>query len=60
MSPILISIVLVLVVVFGAAMWMDHRRKRLGDTKNAGLIGQARRQTQLDSKEKGSRWGAGG
>ena len=59
MSPILISIVVVLVVVFGAAIWMDLKRKHLGDTNSAGVMGKSRRQVNLDSKEKGSRWGAG-
>jgi hypothetical protein len=59
MSPILISIVLVIVVVLGAAMWMDHKRKRLGDTKTAGVMGKSRRETQLKGREKGSEWGAG-
>ena len=59
MDPIVISIVVVLVVVFGAAIWMDRKRRHLGDTNSAGVMGRARRRTQLDSKEKGSRWGAG-
>ena len=59
MGPIFISIVVVLVVVFGVAMWMDHKRKRLGDTNSAGVMGQASRQTRLEGKEKGGRWGAG-
>jgi hypothetical protein len=59
MSPIFITIVVVLVVVFGAAMWMDHKRKRLGDTKAAGVMGRSRRETQLKGREKGSEWGAG-
>jgi len=60
MSPILISIVVVLVVVFGAAIWMDLKRRRLGDTNSSGVMGQASRRTRLEGKEKSSRWGAGG
>jgi signal transduction histidine kinase len=60
MSPILISVIVVLVVVFGTAFWIDLKRRRLGDTNTGGVMGKARRQVQLDSKERGSRWGAGG
>jgi hypothetical protein len=49
----------VIVVVFGAAMWMDHKRKRLGDTKTGGVMGKSRRETQLKGREKSSEWGAG-
>jgi hypothetical protein len=60
MSPILISVILVLVVVFGTAIWMDVKRRRLGDTQTSGVMGKARRQAQLESRERGSKWGVGG
>jgi len=59
MSPILISIVVVLVVVLGTAFWMDHRRKRFGDTNSAAAMGKTARQTRLDGRAKGSESGAG-
>ena len=60
MSPIFISIIVVLVAVFATAAWMDFRRRRLDDTNSAGVMGQARRQVRLEGKEKGQRWGSGG
>ena len=59
MAPIVISIVVVLVAVFGTAIWMDRKRRHLGDTNSAGVMSKASRRTRLEGKEKGGRWGAG-
>jgi len=59
MSPILISVVVVLVVVFGVAIWMDLRRKHLRDTLPGGVVGRETRQLRRSDKEKGERWTAG-
>jgi hypothetical protein len=59
MAPMVISIVVVLVVVFGTAIWMDRKRRHLGDTNSAGVMGKASRQTRLEGREKSGRWGAG-
>jgi uncharacterized membrane protein YhaH (DUF805 family) len=59
MGSIGITLVVVLVVVFGVAAWMDFKRRRLHDTKRSGVMGQDRRRVNLESKEKGSRWSAG-
>jgi hypothetical protein len=59
MDPILIFIAVALVAVFGVATRMDLKRRRLRDTPSAKAMGKASRQTKLDSREKGSRWGAG-
>jgi hypothetical protein len=60
MSPILISIVVVLVVVFAVAIRMDMKRRHLNDTQSGGVMGKASRQLRLEGKDKGSQWGAGG
>jgi hypothetical protein len=60
MGPVLITIVVVLVCVFAVAFWMDHKRKRLGDTKSGGAIGEGRTQLRRDAKGKGEQWSAGG
>jgi hypothetical protein len=59
MGPIGITIVVVLVVVFGVAFRMDWKRRRLHDHKPAGVISRDSRQTRLDAKAKGNEWGAG-
>jgi hypothetical protein len=59
MGPVFISIIVVLVVVFVVAIWMDLKRRRLGDTKSGGSMSQTSHQTRLEGKEKGGRWGAG-
>jgi hypothetical protein len=59
MGPVFISIIVVLVVVFGVAIRMDLKRRRLGDTNRGGVMSQESRRTRLEGKEKGGRWGAG-
>ena len=59
MSPILITVIVALVAVFAAAAWMDMKRRRLGDTKPGRSMGKSARQTKLDGREQGGRWGAG-
>ena len=60
MSPIFISIIVVLVVVFGVAIYMDLKRKHLRDTKSGGTMGKETRQLRKSDKEKAERWMAGG
>lgn len=60
MSPIYISIIVVLVVVFGVAIYMDLKRKHLRDTKTGGVMGKDSRALRRDDKGKAERWGAGG
>lgn len=59
MSPIVITIVVVLVVVFGVAFWMDQKRRRLGDTNSSGVMSRESRRVRMEGKEKGGRWSAG-
>ena len=60
MSPIFISIIVVLVVVFAVAIYMDLKRKHLRDTKTGGVMGQDTRRLRRSDKEKAERWTAGG
>ena len=60
MSPILLTVIVALVVVFGTAIWMDFKRRRFHDTQSSGVMGKDARATRLSAKERGSRWGAGG
>jgi hypothetical protein len=60
MDPILLTIVVVLVAVFGVAIYMDLKRKRMRDTKSGGVMGQDRNHLRRSDREKGERWGGGG
>jgi len=60
MSPVVLTIVIVLAVVFAAAAWMDFKRRRLGDTKSGAVMSKETRALRRDDKGKGARWGAGG
>ena len=59
MSPILITVIVALVAVFAVAAWMDMKRRRLRDTKSGSSMGKAARQTKLEGRDRGGRWGAG-
>ena len=59
MSPILLTIVVVLVAVFAVAIWMDRKRRHLRDTRSAGSTARSARQMRLDGRDRGSQSGAG-
>jgi hypothetical protein len=60
MGPVAITVTVVLVVVFGVAIWMDWKRRKLHDTKSSAVMGDEARNTRLSGKERGARWGGGG
>ena len=60
MGSIGITIIVVLVAVFGVAIYMDLKRRRLRDTKTGGVMGQDSRALRRDDKGRAERWGAGG
>ncbi len=59
MSPIFTTLIVMLAAVFAVAIWMDVRRRHLGDTKAGGAMSRATRQTRLHGREKSSESGAG-
>ena len=59
MSPIFITIIVVLIAVFAVAIRMDVKRRHLGDTRPSGAMSRASRQTRRTGREKGSESGAG-
>jgi len=59
MSPIFLTLIVILVAVFAVAIWMDVKRRRMGDTKSSGAMSQEGRQTRLRGREKGSESGLG-
>lgn len=59
MSPILITIIVVLVAVFAVAIWMDLKRRHLRDTRSGSSMARSGRQLKLDGRDRGSQSGAG-
>jgi hypothetical protein len=56
---LLIVVVVLVIVALGVGYRYDRKHRSLGGS-SGGVIGGARRQTNLEGKEKGARWGAGG
>jgi FtsZ-interacting cell division protein ZipA len=54
---IVIGVIVVVALVFGYRYDRKHRSR--GDSSSGGVTGHKARQTKLDGREKGSRWGAG-
>jgi len=54
---IVIGMGVVLALAFGYRY--DRRHRSRGDSSPGGATGRKARQTKLDGREKGSRWGAG-
>jgi hypothetical protein len=59
MTPIFITLIVILVAVFAVAIRMDVRRRRIGDVRSSGSMSQALRQARLRGREKDSESGLG-
>lgn len=59
MSPIFITILVMLVVVLAVAIRMDVKRRRMGDTRSGDAMSRTTRQIRLQGREKGAESGLG-
>jgi hypothetical protein len=59
MSPIFITIVVILVAVFAVAVMYDLKGRRLGDTRSGRDIGKAGRGKRQDSYRRANLWSHG-
>ncbi|MEO7944359.1 MAG: hypothetical protein ABIR34_13255 [Marmoricola sp.] len=59
MSPMFITLIVILVAVFAVAIRMDVKRRRMGDARPSGDMSRMTRRIRVQGREKGSESGLG-
>ena len=59
MSPMFITLIVILVAVFAVAIRMDVKRRRSGDTTPSGQMSRTTRRIRVQGRERGSESGLG-